>query len=185
MQVSNIPRGQAIAVEIECYGTPRTTDPDTKVGYDGSLSAGGVEVQIVGQRTDRLELPDVSSIVGCTVDLRCGLHVHVDVRDLTFEQAEAVYLRLVRLQRHLKMLCPESRQQNRYCRWRRNNTSGYRRNSRYAAINFQAYYKYRTIEFRCQSGSADPEKITKWADLCWQLVQWARGEGRALSLIHI
>jgi hypothetical protein len=171
MKVTEIQKGRAVSVEIECYGTPVATLPDTKVGGDGSLNAGGVEVRITGERqADKLVLPDVDCIKGCRVDTACGLHVHIDVRDLTYTQAQDVYLNLAKLQRHLKLLCPESRMNNRYCRWRKNHNTG----NRYAAINFVAFCKYQTIEFRCQGGSTEPEKIHFWAELCWQLVQWAR-----------
>ena len=171
MKVQEIQKGRAVSVEIECYGTPVATHPDTKVGSDGSLNAGGIEVRITGERqADKLVLPDLDCIQGCRVDTACGLHVHIDVRDLTYTQAQEVYHNLAKLQRHLKLLCPESRQNNRYCRWRKNHSG----RNRYAALNFVAFLKYQTIEFRCQSGSVDPEKIHFWAELCWQLVQWAR-----------
>lgn len=172
MQVTQIQPGKAISVEVECYGTV-PTNPGYSVKRDGSLSMGGIEVVFTGERSDDqpFTMPELDVVAGCTVDRTCGLHVHIDLRDETSRFTAAnVYRSLTRFHSVLKMLVPDSRLNNRYCMWRSNALT----NSRYCAINFKAYYKFRTIEFRCQSGSTDRVKIEKWAELCYQLVQWAK-----------
>lgn len=176
MSVQNIPFGNAISVEVECYGT---VDQRYNPKRDGSLGPGGIEVVFTAERNGTpVSIPNLDAVAGCRVDRWCGLHVHVDVRDLTHPEAASTYRNLLRASRALKNLVPPSRHNNQYCRWR-SNLSGY---TRYAAINFKAWYKFRTIEFRCQAGSTERSKIEAWAELCYQLVQWAKTAPSGTSL---
>lgn len=178
MNVLEIPAGQAVSVEVECIGVVEQSTR-YKVKRDASLSMGGIEVVMTTQRPQngQVSFPDLDDVRHCSIDRTCGLHVHIDVRDLSRMQAIEVYKRLVLLTPVLKMLVPVSRHNNRYCRWR-SNISG----SRYSAINFQSFYKFQTIEFRCQSGSTERKKIEMWAELCYQMVQWARTADRTTRL---
>lgn len=174
MRVSQITPGRAVSVEVECIGeVPPSPAGEYQTKFDGSLSYGGIEVVCTTARGDEpVSIPALDAVAHCKVDRTCGLHVHVDVRDLDLDQAKAVYRRLIRLQSVLKQLVPPSRRRNRYCRWRSNLAGG----TRYTAINFRSYSKFKTIEFRCQSGTTNREKIETWAEICYQLVQWARSE---------
>lgn len=175
--------GRLISVEIEYYPTGPTPSPSVtrEVKGDGSLNRGGREItQIVWADNDRL--PGLTRLrLPGRVDKTCGLHVHVDMRDLSEEQAMRVYERLVTLSRWFRRLVPPSRLRNRYCRWRANNTPN---TDRYCAFNFHAYRRFKTIEFRMQ-GNFNPQggrvpghlnmlAIENWALVCAHAARWAR-----------
>lgn len=174
MRVQDIEFGKAVSVEVECYG-PSVDTPELRSKYDGSLGVGGVEFTLTNVHTDSgVSFPELGSAITediYTVNRQCGLHVHVDLRDVDAVRAKEIYMQLIRLSRVLKLGVPISRHENRYCRWRRNDNA---HSNRYSAINFQAYRKFKTIEFRCQSGSVNKAKIEGWANLCYELVQWAK-----------
>lgn len=177
-------RGRLISVEIEYYPTGPTPSPSVtrEVKGDGSLNRGGLEITQVAW-PDNGRLPGLTRLrLPGRVDKTCGLHVHVDVRDLSEEQAMRVYERLVTLSRWFRRLVPLSRLRNRYCRWRANNTPD---TDRYCAFNFHAYRRFKTIEFRMQ-GNFNPQggrvpghlntlAIENWALVCAYATRWARG----------
>jgi len=195
-----MPKGTLLGVEIEHYPGPdrfqQITALEGSRGLtnatgDGSLRSGGMEIRRLtwagsnGRLNGILGLAPLLS--GATVDTRCGLHVHVDVRHLPAPgmgsvgdpqcDAGETYDRLVSLYPLLKQLCPPSRRRSTYCRWRNNRrgSDGYRADSagnRYAAINWDSYSEHGTIEFRCQGGSVNVTKIESWALLCQYLVRW-------------
>lgn len=177
-------RGRLISIEIEYYPTGSTpaTSATRDVKTDASLHRGGFEItQIVW--ADNGRLPGLTRLrLPGRVDKTCGLHVHVDIRDLTKEQAVRVYERLVTLSRWFRRLVPPSRLRNRYCRWRANNTPN---TDRYCAFNWHSYREYGTIEFRMQ-GNFNPQggrvpghlnmlAIENWALVCAHAARWARG----------
>ena len=180
----NTLRGRLISVEIEYYPTGPTPSPSVtrEVKGDGSLNRGGIEITQVAW-ADNGRLPGLARLrLPGRVDKTCGLHVHVDMRDLTEEQAMRVYVRLVTLSRWFRRLVPPSRLRNRYCRWRANNTPN---TDRYCAFNFHAYRRYKTLEFRMQ-GNFNPQggrvpghlnmlAIENWALVCAHAARWARG----------
>lgn len=177
-------RGRLISVEIEYYPTGPTpaTSATRDVKTDGSLYGGGCEVT-------QIAWPDNGRLPGLTrlrlpgrVDKSCGLHVHVDVRGLSEEQAMRAYERLVTLSRWFRRLVPPSRLRNRFCRWRANNTAN---SDRYCAFNWHSYRKFKTIEFRMQ-GNFNPQggrvpghlnmlAIENWALVCAHAARWAHG----------
>ncbi len=178
MNINLIPNGKAVSVEVECIGSvPQSTEYHAK--RDASLSFGGIEVVVTTDRSNGpVSIPALEAVKACKIDNSCGLHVHVDVRDLDVVEAKRVYRNLLKASNILKALVPPSRLTNRYCRWRSNDRSG----TRYSALNFQSYYKFKTIEFRMQSGSTERRKIENWAEICYQLVQWARSTTRTSSM---
>jgi len=177
--------GRLVSVEIECYHNGHYPDERglTTVGGDGSLDSGGVEVKRMtwasnGRLMGLLSLE--KQLRGYTVNKKCGLHVHIDARHLPTEPSETrmlhtaseTYNRLTQLYPMLKKLVSKSRLNNKYCRWVNNNPNADNYNARcgrYAAINFEAYNKYKTIEFRCANGSTNVVKIESWALLCRHL----------------
>lgn len=178
--LSQIPFGKAVSIEVECLGPHPAPSVDYTAKRDGSLSYGGVEVVFTAEHPadGPVTFPSLDVLRNHKVDRSCGLHVHIDVRDLSTTEAQRVYERLQKCSAALKLLVPDSRLHNRYCMWRANAGRG----SRYAAINFQSYYKFKTIEFRCQSGSTERTKIEMWSELCYQLVQWARNNERSSQM---
>lgn len=181
--------GRLLGIEIECYGPRLDSIQETDllvVGHDGSIGDGGREIRKLtwvgdgGRINGLLKLRPY--LVGAHVDRTCGLHVHVDVRDLPANgddrllSPEETYDRLTQMYRHLKRLVPRSRWTNNYCEWTNNrpHSPRYRRprmGDRYAAINWLSYSEHGTLEFRCAAGSANVVKIESWALLCQHLVK--------------
>jgi len=186
--------GRLIGIEIEFY--PRNTAKIARsaekcrlsyLGTDGSIGSSGKELRRItwsdsdGRLAGFLSLP-----IEGTVDRRCGLHVHIDVRHLdgAFRKPGqfgpiTTYERLLQLTNHIRRLVPRSRWNNQYCIWYMDNnapanncsqSAGYNYNRRYAALNFLSYSEHGTIEFRCQAGSTNKLKIESWALVCQRLV---------------
>ena len=180
--------GRLVSVEIECYhpsGVYVEESGLTAVGHDGSLDMGGIEIKRMtwasnGRLMGLLSLE--KQLRGFRVNKKCGIHIHIDARHLPVDKldtglltASETYNRLTLLYPMLKKLVSESRLRNKYCKWVNNNPSSERyddRCGRYAAINFEAYSKYKTIEFRCANGSTNVVKIESWALLCRHLFDW-------------
>lgn len=183
--------GKCLSVEVEYYpeGNPAPREhANNDVGHDGSLDDGGIEVRT---RTFKTESGRLESLLeqeyDGSVNVRCGLHVHVDCRHLDpnhdaydaenrYSAAET-YDRLTELHAFLQKLVPPSRLDNKYCEWVNNRIGSAtferpQNGLRYAAINWCAFEEHRTIEFRCQSGSTNILKIEMWALLAQYLVDF-------------
>lgn len=148
----------------------------TTVKHDGSIDAPsthiGLEFTVLFRRNDRTSLAELCRVLrelGASVNRSCGLHVHLDQRDLidakTGRTKKAkVMKRGERLGAVLPLLAsmlPHSRRSNSYCRLETSNFNG----NRYSAINMTAFKKYNTIEVRLHSGTTDLNKINNWIDL--------------------
>lgn len=143
------------------------------------------------------------------VNKSCGLHIHLDMRN--FDRA-AAFSNLVAGQRVLRLLVPEYRVKNRYCKpvgrrdWPING-------DRYKAVNHVAWQRHRTVEVRLFAGCIDATKIVGYIKLCaamayangavkrapssakgWQkanpeaidnaLMQWVKDEARNVEAIN-
>ena len=183
--------GKLIGVEVEYYPYSVSSLP-TKlsgglgdVAYDGSLGNAGREIRRMTWASKGKRLPAVLQLAplleGGQVDKRCGLHVHIDARHLPkpgngtpiYCDAAETYDRLIMLYPMLKKLVPPSRLRNRYCKWvpnRPGHPSAATIDTRYAAINWQAYNEHGSIEFRMAAGSTNIVKIESWALLCQHLL---------------
>ena len=100
---------------------------------------------------------------GCKVNKSCGLHIHLDQRDVARQTAWRRFGRLVEALPWLKMAVPPSRIGNQYCRL---NTSTTPDSDRYKAINWLAYGEHTTLEVRLFNGTIDATKILHWVNLC-------------------
>ena len=193
----SMPLGSLLGVEIEHYPLSYTDLPKGSLGnyvHDGSLNQGGIELRKltwVGQNGRINGILSLKPLLeGATVNQRCGLHVHVDIRHLpTIENQSSTqhtvgetYDRLCSLYPIIKKLVPKSRLTSTYCRWA-NNRSGsdsFRYNSqgnRYSALNYDSVSEHGTIEWRMQGGSTNVVKIESWALLCQFLTRWASIRG--------
>lgn len=191
-KTSGLLHGKLIGVEIEYYPSREDmirTNQLTDLTGDGSLDSGGAEIRRLtwASKTGRLEGLLALKLRG-KVNRKCGLHVHIDVRNLPehrtvcFDNSPALlsakqtYARLILLYPMLKKLVPRSRLRNNYCRWRDSAEYG----DRYCAINFQSFNSHGTIEFRCQGGTVNLLKIESWALLCQFLVGFCANPANAV-----
>lgn len=188
-----MPLGSLLGVEIEHYpvrdyrlGAGKTNL--SNYCHDGSLDQGGIELRRltwVGQNGRINGILSLKPLLeGATVNQRCGLHVHVDIRHLPTVSTETVcsvgetYDRLCSIYPMLKKLVPKSRLRSSYCRWgnNRRDSDSFRSNSagnRYSALNYDSVSEHGTIEWRMQAGSTNVIKIESWALLCQFLTRWA------------
>lgn len=140
---------------------------------DGSIDTKGqgtpVEFTIltkIGDMTNLKRLCDLLKNLGATVNYTCGLHIHLDQRDVINNKKE-LGARLMRLNQALPLLTslvPQSRRNNTFCRTDR---SKMRNKDRYMAINTRSLRKFSTFEIRLHSGTTDFLKISNWIKLCY------------------
>lgn len=154
---------------------------NAQVKYDGSINVDdsseefATEITVLFTRKDRSNLKavcDLLNSLGARVNRSCGLHVHLDCRDLKDERGQMnlrrVTTRANRLGRALPVLAamvPESRRSNSYCRLAVSRFDG----GRYYAINKTAANKFGTIEVRLHSATTDFVKISNWIDLLFAI----------------
>lgn len=125
--------------------------------------------------------------VGAQVNKSCGLHVHFDARELsqdkqiTVDKRKQSYRgrRVANSLDVLKLLIPNSRRTNSYCKLQ---MSG---RDRYSAVNLVALNRHQTIEIRLHSGTTNFTKIVSWIKLINDIMNCARlssGAKKATSL---
>jgi len=118
--------------------------------------------------------------VGAKVDTSCGLHVHVDARDLSEKEVAKVFIAYSRYEPLFDALLPVSRRGNlnRFCLsikdavslaadYANNLQHTYRRQygTRYLKVNLESLIRHGSIEFRQHSGTIESEKINNWVVL--------------------
>lgn len=117
------------------------------------------------------------------VNNSCGVHVHVDVCDLTFEELRGVLLFYSVLERTLYKYCGPSREDNNFCvplgecgdrlSWFRRGVS-VSHDMRYCGLNLAAVRKFGSIEFRMHPGTVSQERIGQWAGICARIKEFGR-----------
>jgi hypothetical protein len=140
------------------------------------------------------------TLIGAKVDKKCGLHVHVDARDMSRKEIASVTAAYGRWEKMFDAIVPESRRgnANRYCR----SVSEFMRvarqgkskvvtdviemferpwdydanDMRYHKVNLCAYGRHGTIEFRQHSGTTEADKVLNWVVLMLSLVDTAKGK---------
>lgn len=134
---------------------------------------------------------------GATVNKTCGLHVHVNARDLTARDIAMTVTRYANTEASIDALVPVSRRgsYNRFCK---SVVSLVRTNSarlatvstpadcvtalrtypndenRFLKLNLESYLRHGTVEFRQHSGSVNAEKVCNWIRFCVNFVETSR-----------
>lgn len=123
-----------------------------------------------------------------TANRSCGMHVHVDIRDLNLEQLKNVIRAYVFFQNEIDKVLPRSRRNGNYCRyicqsWNREDflrrldacTSvvqiAHTFPTRGCVLNLQKFRYTGTLEFRQHSGTAEAVKAVTWAKWCVAFVE--------------
>lgn len=187
-------------VRVESYG--HSTPSNWKVVTDGSLgdySRGCEFVSPILRGQDGLR--QVSAICealtdfGCTVNKKCGLHVHVGVGNAPITFFRNLVKLYATFEPVIDAMMPASRRgsQNLFCRSITSvshaaidrctsleqileKISGARFGERrYYKLNLAAYARHRTVEFRQHSGTLDATKASRWTVLCLRMVIAAQG----------
>ena len=205
-----------VGLELECYSDGWDYwDRDTEVDgnwravHDGSIEAHGegsraVEfVSRVPKNGDAL-WKDVEYITDYTstnfaVNRSCGVHVHVDGRDLEWKAIKNLLLLGKSVQNILYKMLPPSREISRWCRkipmsresirsiesnqdfidswyssWGVDPSMDKYNDARYCNMNMHARILHGSIEFRYHSGTLNKEKLLHWIRICTAIVDKAR-----------
>ena len=179
------------SMEIECY-PHNQNEKIKKFDYvrekgDGSLAEGGVEYNVgVIQGTDGVvklrRLLKKMSLLEYRVDDHCGLHVHVDARDISPMEMLNVMCFFYKYEPVIYNLLPVRREKtgpngNRYCGPLSASFNvdtikeAYRTKSvmpiaghidRYHGFNMHSLFKFNSLEFRYHQGSVKFEDIYCW-----------------------
>ncbi|WKV22481.1 putative amidoligase enzyme [Bacillus phage vB_BceS-M2] len=173
---------------------------DASVTSTGTGVGNGLELVSpplkVAEMAEQLEtICGVLNEIGAKVDKTCGLHIHHHIDDLDLQGIKNIYELYNKHAEHIDATMPKSRRGSTqmngdiygYCKpisetelraVRGANSvaeikSVFTGSARYRVINFQAYVKYGTIEFRQHSGTVDFTKIMMWLRTTQALVATA------------
>lgn len=193
-------REAGIECNVESYNhrTPRGWKivTDASIGYEN-----GELVSPILRGEEGLEqvrkVCKALSAAGCSVDRRCGVHVHVGGRGLSVDQVKNIVRAYARHESKIDAFMPPSRRgsNNRFCRSivgrighldTAQNVAqigrgmhNYADECRYVKLNLMAWNRQKTIEFRQHSGSINGNKITNWIQFCVNFVEVQKGENAA------
>jgi hypothetical protein len=177
----NVLRQININSRVEDYNHSRRTW--WKITRDGSLSGGSNSCEIVSPplpfNKDSLKL--VAAIIeairvgGGAVDSTCGLHVHVDARNITARMdkfSRILFLKYRENESIIDRLVNSNRRgnANRFCmslqNLERNTVYATLRRDRYYKLNFASFERHGTIEFRQHEGCLNEKKVVAWIIFC-------------------
>jgi hypothetical protein len=155
------------------------------MGYD---ECGELVSPILSGREGLLQLRKVVGLLklaGGKVNRSCGLHVHVDARDLSAGAILGIAKRYRRFERDIGKWIARDRARNRFCRSLTARTinmisreimnDGPERAfddfDRYHKVNLASYLQHGTIEFRHHHGSVDKAEIGNWVEFLLNFVE--------------
>jgi len=175
--------------QIESYN--HNTRPHWKIVSDASLHsirgyAGELVSPILSGVEGALELKAVidalNTVEGVTVNRSCGLHVHLDCRDMTIEQIKSTYERYSNYEEQIDLCMPRSRRGDpRWCAGLARTKDSVKRAAtkegaanavgRYFKVNLAQIANRGSIEFRQHSGTTEFKKIINWLSFLMQFTE--------------
>lgn len=194
-------RAQGLTLVDESYN--HTTRTYWKVVSDSSISGGnGNEiVSPVLFGLDGIEQIKKASIAlnkaGAKINNSCGFHVHFGITDLTIDNIKHLAKTHIAIEDKFDSIVPDSRRKNNntYCKSitsiatnktlainKINNSTSISNfislfTSRYVKMNFQAYTRQGTVEFRQHSGTTTFSKIKNWILICARMIEYTKANG--------
>ena len=200
---------EALLEDADSSHLPESDLESWKKQLDGSLGEGGREYASPILQGDQ----GFESIERFTEKLRrwgyfirkeCGLHVHIDGRDLDFEDIRKLLKLTLNFEAVIYAMLPESRFTGSYsvplgkfphsrirksvkneedlkALWygkerNRVNLKSKFHSSRYYGVNIHSWFFRRSVEFRYHSGTLNPEKILTFIQICQAIVDKAKEE---------
>ncbi|MDR3502949.1 MAG: amidoligase family protein [Legionella sp.] len=138
--------------------------------------------------------------VGCRVNKKCGVHIHIGARDESITFFRNLFMLYSGFEPIIDSMMPKSRRDNEaaYCKSNKvplrnlqrcrtiedigtaitdySNSNGNTCDGgfRYVKLNIQSYWRHGTVEFRQHAGSISYKKIMNWIKLCMALVEKAK-----------
>lgn len=193
-EIARAINSKGVAAEVQGYN--HNTQNVWKVITDSSCGFEIVSPILEGQDglNQLKKVTEALNEVGAQVNINCGLHVHIDGRDLTKQQIGRVVLWYAKWEKAIDAMLPASRRanSNRYCQsldyvvkplsdalWQNNHRIKFWSNpvgwvdgvnGRYSKVNLNSYIRYGSIEFRQHSGTTEFEKISNWIMLLQRFV---------------
>lgn len=184
-------RGAGITVRVEGYN--HETRDHWKLVTDGSLQGNDtfeLVSPILAGEAGLKELEKVCWVLDlcdAQVNDTCGLHVHLDAEDFTMDTWKNLALTYKHLEHLIDAFMPESRRNNTYCK-SLNSVSDEKIKSagtiddlrdvfhreRYHKVNFEAYSRHKTVEFRQHSGTTNFTKMENWVRFLNGLITFAK-----------
>lgn len=180
------PTRRTIGVELEML-VPDNMDGDDiptmwgSTKEDGSLDPHwgeyGVEfasIPVSGSAISEMLTAACAAFSDARVDPSCGMHVHIDVSDLTDSQR----LNIVRWWQHTEDvwfgLVNDERDGNSYCKRIRGLDPARLASDRYRALNTDAFYKHGTFELRLHHGTTNKQEIETFCATALNFVEMAK-----------
>lgn len=189
---------------VACFaaGYNHQTSTSWKVVRDGSVNSGHELVSPVLTENRFSEIDAACAVLsrlGASVNRSCGLHVHVGARGLTVNAHKRLAALYAESEDVIDQLIPPSRRgsNNSYCASTKNVNvralaaardvtaiaHAVSNNDRRSKLNFTAFWRHGTVEFRQHSSTIDATKIKNWVLFCLKMVETAvREEGEALEV---
>lgn len=185
----NKTRGE-IGVEIEAeFGEPvnGAVPEPWRVDLDGSLRGYAYEFvlnkpvsrRVIDSALNKLE--DYLSEDEILHSIRAGIHIHLNVQDLTIKQVLNFMMCYYLLETALLRTCGENREGNLFCLRNSDAAStilalerviesadfhaAHSNSYRYSALNFQSLFRYGSLEFRSLATEPDLANIRPWIDV--------------------
>lgn len=200
-----------IEIEMEADHMPHPDDvgPKWKLERDGSLRGeSGEFVLRTPVSEDKLDevfenLSDILVKSGTKVrpTYRAGVHVHINVQDLTPRQLITFITLYFMFEEVLLSYCDKSRTGNHFCM--RMSDASYLllalteaitsedltrlndENLRYAALNVTSLFKYGSIEFRALESTRDFDKIKTWSRILYRLKEFSKTVGKPTDVLGL
>ncbi len=184
-------RLRAAGIDAQVEGYNHRTTSHWKIVSDASLShRSGLTGELVSpilQGADGFaQLETVCRVLneigGCTINRTCGLHVHLDCRDMTAPQIAKVWERYASYEQLIDLVMPQSRRgQARWCRsvvdhkdrmkqFDTKESQAYAMD-RYYKVNLTNIATRGAMEFRQHSGTTEYRKIANWVCFLMQFVE--------------
>ena len=199
-----IAREKGVEIQHEAYN--HDTRNHYKVVNDGSIQGvDGLECVSpvlkgkVGLKSLKI-VCDSLNRSGAKVNKSTGLHVHVGLQNVSFEQYQNIFINYIHLESVIDSFMAPSRRgnENAYCRTMQgisidllsqcctNNDIRWRfNNSRYYKVNPVSFERHNTIEFRQHQGTTEYEKIEAWVKFICKLVTWSKNNRLAATVASI
>ncbi len=205
IKVKDAIRRQGLEADVEGYN--HSTRDYWKVIYDASIdfSRGWQGIEIVspvlkgdeGRKQVELVCKALEE-VGAKVNKSCGLHIHHGANDLKLNDFKNLaFLYMVKEDEVDQMVAKSRRKNNNgFCRSLNSyynvfqiknarsvkqliKLAGSTRAPRYSKINFSAYVRHGTVEFRQHQGTVEAKKILAWLDFGQQMIRTAKNLTKA------
>lgn len=157
-------------VTLKTDGSLKWADEDD--GDEGEMDHNmrAWEFNVISNVNDMANLEKLCALLddlGAAVNKTCGLHVHLDFRDVKGVSSRAKRVkRLVNMLPLLAAMLPKSRRANSFCQY----GASEGRSGRYFMVNDRdAYRRHKTVEIRMHSGTIDYTKISNWCRLLYSI----------------